>query len=223
MIRMIVSSFYNTIIDEEDAIPTSTMFELDSYKEKGSVFTVLTNRGIDEVLYYNESYPFIDYILAYNGSIIYDVNQNKILYEKKLDNSIIQEVQKRFKDIIIYEENNYYKIEIPCCKKKNKLLDLFRDLEVKKSFLKMGKDTFLELSPSTNEESLKRLLSDLKIDHNEVLLILGNESDEGLLKYPNAYVVSNASKELKKNAEHKTKSNISKGFESVLKKWKSFS
>ena len=59
MIRMIVSSFYNTIIDEEDAIPTSTMFELDSYKEKGSVFTVLTNRGIDEVLYYNETDDFL--------------------------------------------------------------------------------------------------------------------------------------------------------------------
>ena len=113
-----------------------------------------------------------------------------------------------------------YKIEIPCKKRKQIELDSINRNQLHSSFLKVGKETFLELSPSTNEETLKRLLENLNIKKEEVLIIVGNESDEGLLNYPNSYVVSNASKELKRKAEHKTKSNISKGFESVLKKWK---
>ena len=73
--KMIVSSFYNTLIDEEDAIPTSTMFTLDEYKKNGCLFTVLTNRDIDDVLYYDESFPFIYYIIGFNGSVVYDVIQ----------------------------------------------------------------------------------------------------------------------------------------------------
>ena len=70
MIRMLISSFYNTIIDKEDAIPMSTMLEIDKLRKKGILFSVCTNRDKDEVLYYNHDYPFMDYIIAYNGNYL---------------------------------------------------------------------------------------------------------------------------------------------------------
>ena len=40
MLKMIVSSFYNTIIDYEEAIPTSTVLEIDRIRNKGISFSV---------------------------------------------------------------------------------------------------------------------------------------------------------------------------------------
>ena len=59
MIKMVVSSFYNTLIDEEDAIPTSTMLEIDRIRKKGIIFTICTNRLYTELLEYNRDFPFI--------------------------------------------------------------------------------------------------------------------------------------------------------------------
>ncbi len=70
MIKMFISSFYNTLIDEEDAIPTTTMLAIDQLKQKNILITIITNRLQNEVLYYNKDYPFIDYIISLNGSII---------------------------------------------------------------------------------------------------------------------------------------------------------
>ena len=44
MIRLLVTSFYNTLIDEEDAIPTSTMFAFDKLKAKDLSLSFLINK-----------------------------------------------------------------------------------------------------------------------------------------------------------------------------------
>ena len=63
--RMFISSFYNTLINNEEAIPVSTMLEIEKLKNKGILFSVCTNRLKDDVLYYNHDYPFIDYIIKH--------------------------------------------------------------------------------------------------------------------------------------------------------------
>ena len=47
---MVVSSFYNTIINKEEAIPTSTMLEIDRIRQKGIIFSICTNRQYNEIL-----------------------------------------------------------------------------------------------------------------------------------------------------------------------------
>ena len=76
MIRMLISSFYNTLIDKEDAIPMSTMLEIDKLRNKGILFSVCTNKSKEDILYYNHDYPFIDYIISLNGCNIYDVRKD---------------------------------------------------------------------------------------------------------------------------------------------------
>ena len=229
--KMIVSSFYNTLIDEEGAIPTSTMFTLDEYKKNGSLFTVLTNRDIDEVLYYDESFPFIDYIISFNGSIIYDVNRRVVLRKKELDDNTISKVEELLSDyeILYYTEDGVFenrvdsvlKIEVKLPKKNKKIIDICKDNGINYSILKINKELYLEISPSTFKDALNSLLDNLKINTKEILGIIGNDSDIDLINYlDNCYVVSNASKELKSKTKKRTKSNTSKGVEYLLKKIK---
>ena len=82
MKKMVINSFYNTLIDKEDAIPLSTMLEIERIRKAGNKFVVLTNRSAEELAFYNRDFPFIDYIIAFNGNYVLDVENNKSI---KLD------------------------------------------------------------------------------------------------------------------------------------------
>ena len=218
MIKYLVSSFYNTMIDEEDAIPTSTMFELDRVKQKNIKFIVLTNRLKEDVLYYNHDYPFIDYIISLNGSIITEVETNKNIFLKSFTKEELDHIQTKYskKEIYYYTENtvensipqeSVYKIEIKGIKKNI-------ETEYNTSILKRNKEYFLEICKNNSLDTLEKL----KIKEDELLGIIGNESEENLLKkYKKVFVVKNASKKLKDKTKNITKSNKQKGLEQVLK------
>ena len=223
MKRMLISSFYNTIIDKEDAIPLSTMLEIDKLKEKGILFSICTNRTMEDVLYYNNDYPFIDYIIAYNGSIVYDVKQKKYLYESFIKTSIINKINSIFKckEITYFKhKDKIVKIEIKIKKSEIYLIDLLKGLEVNKSLFIINKEIFIEIAPTNTYESIKRLAKILIISNDEIISIIGNQSEKDLIEnIEDTYVVSNATNELKKNSNKRTKSNNCKGVENIIKKY----
>ena len=126
MIKMVVSSFYNTIINSEEAIPNTTMLEIERIRNKKILFSICTNRSYQEVLDYNKDFPFIDYIISLNGSYIYDVNKERCIFKKKISLANIKKVNKLFEgyNIIYYtgeetyndsreiEDIDIYKIEV---------------------------------------------------------------------------------------------------------------
>ena len=226
MIKMVACSFYNTLIDKEDAIAMSTMLEIDKIRNKNIKFVVLTNRSINEVLYYNKDFPFIDYIISFNGNCILDVNKNKIIYKDYLNKSNIREILNKYKDrkIYLYSDNkildrtnytdfNIYKIEIELKKK-----DL-KNLNSNYSVFKYRNKTYLEVNSNNNYIGMMKLLKSLGIAKEEVLLIIGNESEKGLINLiPNTYIIGNSPKSLKEMNVKKTSSNNFKGVEKVIKK-----
>ena len=226
MIKMVACSFYNTLIDKEDAIAMSTMLEIDKIRNKNIKFVVLTNRSINEVLYYNKDFPFIDYIISFNGNCILDVNKNKIIYKDYLNKSNIREILNKYKDrkIYLYSDNkildrtnytdfNIYKIEIELKKK-----DL-KNLNSNYSVFKYRNKTYLEINSNNDYIGMKKLLKSLGITKEEVLLIIGNESEKGLINLiPNTYIIGNSPKSLKEMNVKKTSSNNFKGVEKVIKK-----
>ena len=226
MIKMVACSFYNTLIDKEDAIAMSTMLEIDKIRNKNIKFVVLTNRSINEVLYYNKDFPFIDYIISFNGNCILDVNKNKIIYKDYLNKSKIREILNKYKDrkIYLYSDNkildrtnytdfNIYKIEIELKKK-----DL-KNLNSNYSVFKYRNKTYLEVNSNNNYIGMMKLLKSLGIAKEEVLLIIGNESEKGLINLiPNTYIIGNSPKSLKEMNVKKTSSNNFKGVEKVIKK-----
>lgn len=226
---MVVTSFYNCLIDKEDAIPISTMLEIERIRKKGIIFTVCTNRDYKEVLDYNRDFPFLDYIISYNGSYIFDVKKNKCIFKKRISKKIIEEICKIYpkNKKYFYQTNsssqdsknaeNIYKIEVEYSKKID--LEPLKKLNVNTTTFTNNKKHYLEIIPKEIDtyNGLKHILLKNKIKNDEVISISANESDLSLIKnIPNNFIVSNADKILKEYAKNKTKSNKAKGLEIVL-------
>ena len=152
MVKMVVSSFYNTLIDNEEAIPVSTMLEIERIRKKGILFSICTNGYYKEVLDYNKDFPFIDYIISLNGSITYDVKKDRVLSKVKFTKTTIKKIIELFSKnkVIYYSENKkikkvneeeIYKIEIEL-KDKEDLAEQLDKLNVNTSILEINKKRY---------------------------------------------------------------------------------
>ena len=54
MIKIIVTSFYNTLINSEEAISVSTMLELDRIRKEGILFCITTSKSLKIVKEYEK-------------------------------------------------------------------------------------------------------------------------------------------------------------------------
>lgn len=234
MLKMVSSSFYNTLIDNEEAIPKTTMLEIDRIRKKNILFTINTNRHYKEVLDYNKSYNFIDYIISLNGSYIYDVNKEKCIFKKKLSTVNLKKIKDTYKDKDIfyytednilndYENNDIYKVEIKIDNDLDELLKRAKKLKVNMSTLSINDEEFLEIT--SNNASMFTGLDKISLKNNfelkNILSICGNNSDLPIVKnIEKAFIVKNSSNLLKKETRRVTFSNNEKGVERVLKKIK---
>ena len=220
--RMLISSFYNTLINKEEAISFSTMLEIDKLRKKDILFSICTSRSHEEVLYYNHDYPFIDYIISYNGNYIYDVKKKKNIYKNPLKKTLIRKVEEIFKDkkIIYYKDNkDIYKLEIKIKRKELDLINKLENLNIYTSIFILNKDYYIEITNNNTYEGINALKTKLKIDNNDIITVIGNLAEKEIIaNIKKTYVVSNAPKELKEKANYKTKSNNLKGVEQVIKK-----
>lgn len=221
--RMLISSFYNTLINKEEAISFSTMLEIDKLRKKDILFSICTSRSHEEVLYYNHDYPFIDYIISYNGNYIYDVKKKKNIYKNPLKKTLIKKVEEIFKDkkIIYYKDNkDIYKLEIKIKRKELDLINKLENLNIYTSIFILNKDYYIEITNNNTYEGINALKTKLKIDNNDIITVIGNLAEKEIIaNIKKTYVVSNAPKELKEKANYKTKSNNLKGVEQVIKKY----
>lgn len=102
MYKLFISDFDGTLIDSEEAIPLSTMVEIDRIRKLGVKFCVATGRILKSVLDYNRDFPFLDYVIACDGAYVYDVVHRKVLAKKPLGGSIIKKIKKLYHDKDIY-------------------------------------------------------------------------------------------------------------------------
>ena len=230
MIKMVVSSFYNTLIDKEEAIPSSTMLEIDRIRNKGIQFSVCTNHLYSEIIEYNHDFPFVDYIISLNGSYVYDVKKEKCLFKKKISTTNLNKLNSLFPNYKkyyytatdIYNElvdEDIYKVEVEITDISE--TDKINKLNLNYSVLELNNKLYLEFV--NNKVSMFSGVDQLSLRNNislnEILVIGGNDSDYELISnIPNNYVVDNSSEKLKKIAKRKTTSNNEYGVEKVLKK-----
>ncbi|MBR3145709.1 MAG: HAD family phosphatase [Bacilli bacterium] len=229
MIRIVVSSFYNTLINYEEAIPTSTMLEIDRIRNKKVLFTVSTNGLYNEILEYNKDFPFVDYIISLNGSYVYDVLNNKCIYKQKIAKNDIKKIYNSFKNYTInyYTENSIlnsynetlnkdiYKIEIEDFVNIN-----IENINCNLSVFEKDNKKYLEIiSNKCNSYIALSAINEIhNIKENEILVITGNDSDIELCKkIKNSYIVDNSSDRLKKEINKKTTTNNEYGVEKVIR------
>lgn len=63
-----------------------------------------TNRGVSFIQEYVKDVNFVDYIVSLNGSYVYDVMKEKVIYERKISKDIIRKIVSKYKkeEYIIY-------------------------------------------------------------------------------------------------------------------------
>ena len=94
MYKMMVSSFYNTLINKDEAIALDTMLNIDRIRNKGILFVVSTAALFRTIIDYNDSYVFSDYVSCYNGAYLYDMNNDKVLYKKNIPVTTLKKLAK---------------------------------------------------------------------------------------------------------------------------------
>ena len=94
-----------------------------------------------------------------------------------------------------------------------------KDLTNQNITFKYNRKTYLEITNTNDYNDYKKLLKKLKISNDEVLQVIGNDSEQVLINdFSNTYLIGNSSKLLKSFKINKTSSNNLKGFEKVLRK-----
>ena len=195
--KTIVTNFFNTITDYEDAIPTDIVLKIDDERRKGLSFIISTNHHYNDILFYDKSYHFIDYIISCNGSLVYDVSNKNIIYEKKISKNIINNIIKNIDNdkIIVYKKDNIYKL--------NDNIDDIYKIDIK-NYNKKDLEYIKSISNinyyinNKNIEIINKLTNKykalLKINNNKDIYVLGydNTDIELLDNINNAYIVSNS-------------------------------
>ena len=164
MSKLLISDFENTLIDEEEAIPLSTMLSLDKVRSMGNYFAVFSECSFSSLIAYNRDFPFLDYIVLFNGAFIYDVNAEKELCKNNIPLSIIKKIKKSFDDynLCFYSLDwcNYTKEEVPG--------DFVRKIGDFKTFSSFHKDNIFKIriycSSKKEQTAIISELNDLKLE-----------------------------------------------------------
>lgn len=129
MYKLLVSDFDGTLVGEELAISFPVVLAIDKIRrEKKVLFVIATSRCLGDILYYNRDFSFLDYVVASNGAVVYDVNKEKILFKKSVLVSNVKKIYNTFSGYDIYacrkdrkfrlvnldDIKDIYKIEIVC-------------------------------------------------------------------------------------------------------------
>lgn len=246
MYKLIVSSFLNTIINDYEEIPMSTVVLIDELRRSGIKFVIATGKDIDSIIYYNRDFPFNDYLITSNGAYIYDMNKNKVIFKKNIGIRTINKIIKYYYDkSIIYltndsrinlisnekdkfieeNKNNIYKIDLYF---ENKLTAEQSLKEI--SLLELDINTNLQIyndkyyieithSSASKDKALERIAKKLKIDMKDIISFGSGYNDIEIIKKTGYGVaMKNACKKLKSVANDITLDNNSKGVELYLRK-----
>ena len=144
MYKVVVVNFKN-LIDEEEAISTKTMLLIDNLRRKKYKFVITTEKDYKDVLLYNASFPFIDYIMSYNGNITYDVNKSKYLINKSIAPKVVSQIAKLFYkyELVYYKENNkVYQIKVKDITQKS-FKEIISSLNFNNNYYQVSNDFYL--------------------------------------------------------------------------------
>ncbi len=164
MYKILISDFENTLIDEEDAIPLSTMLAIDKIRSCGIAYGIISKKSFKTVMDYNKDFPFLDYIIVLNGAYVYDVNKDKPLYKKNITTSIIKKIKK------VFEEYNLCFYTLDYCNYTKDIVpfDNARKIGDFKVFSKFHKDNIFKIdircSSKADQSKILNVLEELDLN-----------------------------------------------------------
>ena len=100
MKKVIICKFED-LIGEEEAISVKTMLKIEKLKKEKYTLIVNSKKRIEDILYYNRDFPFIDFIINDKGYYFYDVKKNKKVINNKLSMKYINKIYKLYPNTYI--------------------------------------------------------------------------------------------------------------------------
>ncbi|OEH85337.1 hypothetical protein BHU72_04380 [Desulfuribacillus stibiiarsenatis] len=108
---LLICDMDGTLLNSKDEISKENIEAIEEFKAKGGLFTIATGRKESSVIEYLQQVPINAPAILYNGSLIYDFNNQQVLWERELDydvQEILLDIVKRFPNIgiEIYQKSN---------------------------------------------------------------------------------------------------------------------
>lgn len=175
MYKLVVSSFYNTLVNDEEAISSSFVIEMDRIRRDGVKFAIMTNNNYLDIINYDASFHFIDYIISYNGALVFDVNKDKIIMKKNILLSNVKKICKLLKDkrVVLYTLSGVYYVD-------EKLDEFLKDNKVYKIDIYYDEDNGENILEVLNNSNLK--INYYEIDRHIEIISSDTSKLQGLLK-----------------------------------------
>lgn len=174
-----------TMLNKYGAVTDETKSAIKQTIEKGTDVIIASGRPIDSIKTIAEEIGSNNYFIAGNGSLIYDIKNDKIMYEKFLNKQKVLEIAE------ICEENsisyNIYTEETIIAKQlKHNVLYYYKENlkkeEKNKTSITLVEDIIDYIKSSDNNKFLKITICDeTKSIFNSVLRKLGTVSDIDIL------------------------------------------
>ncbi len=158
MYKVLISDFEDVLIDKEDAIPLSTMLALDKVRGDKVAFGVTSTRGFQNVLDYNRDFPFIDYIILFDGAYFYDVNRKKTIVDQKISLTTTKRINKICSDYNIC----FYTLDYCNCTKDLLPIESARLIGDFKVFSEFHKDSIYKIEIICSKKNQGSLIDELK-------------------------------------------------------------
>ena len=238
MYKLLVSDFDGTLVGEELAIDYSTMLAIDKIRREKVLFAIATSRCLGDILYYNRDFSFLDYVIASDGAIVYDVNKEKVIFKKAVSVSCIRKIYNTFASHDIYacrkdrkfkllgldDITDVYKLEIVCSSRDDSLevIDKLKSLNLKINYFEQYiNDTYYVDIVSLDIDKfvgVEKICDKKKISTEEVVSFGKYYNDINLVKNTGLGVsMDNAIKAVKKVSKKSTLDNLNKGVEVFIK------
>lgn len=207
----VVLDFDRTFTDESGRVTDEMM---NACRELEQKVILSTGRPYDYVKTLAEKMPFLDAVIAENGSILYFPGErNKISLDSEFQRVARKEIMKSsipasLGDVIISIENQ----------KAGKVKSLLSDIAKHLSFIRNVDEVMILPKGVNKEKGTNMVLEFLSLDPEKVLLFGDAENDIDLFRVPGYRIaVANAHRRLKGLADFVTKEPYCYGVMSVLK------
>lgn len=167
MKKMIAMDLDGTLLNIDKKISLKSKEYLMKLKEEGYIIVIATGRVLNSALDVTEGAMFADYVVGSAGGIIYDRNNNEIIYEKNISKETLKKVLEIYNEDINYisvcDSKLYYKYTNKDCDENE-----FNKRTFDKDFLINDLDVIhMDISINNNIDNiynyLKNNINDVKI------------------------------------------------------------
>lgn len=168
MYKMIVTDLDGTLLDKNKNVSETCKKYLKELKDKGYIICVDTGRTLGRASYALARFDYVNYIIGNNGTYIYDVCNDKNLYESTIKVEDIKELFKKYLDEYEVFEINSYEYIFSYCSRTRNIEPYVEKIDNKDEFFDKINEVYNVTISFKNKSMVNVFLEDLKNNYKDI-------------------------------------------------------